>query len=742
MDYEVAIKKRCIFNSNNDNIIEDLHPKQTTDNSGEISDKVLDVLTTEGDSMKTKCDSEVKVAAGSSSFPKGLTSARFKLWQKDRPWLQATADGKVYCSCCAEIKDLGLHANERVRIDKAFVDGITLSEITAKKIKKLHDKISSHAKCISHSTCLVIIATKKAHSVQEGLQQSENLWCRQNQKKIEITSRVFRTAYLCCLRYDAFTAHTEFLHLQEMNGIDVGQNLFSDHSCRNIIGYIALKMRTKMLDYILTGTDSTFSLMFDESTSVSTKTCLILYIRISYAGEVCNFFVDLIELQNQTGEEIASTVLHSLENMGFSKEILCQRLIGLCTDGASNLQGEMNGALALLKKKINTDFVVFHCMAHKLELAVHDVLKTQTQLVHFQSFVDSLYAHFSRSPKNQNQLRAVALQLHVNLLKVVRVFDIRWVASSYRSVHAIWKSYASLVEHFEYCSKDASRNGRERAKCNGICQKLKKWIFVAELAIIQDALEVLQSLSLFLQERTASVLTADVEISNTLKTLKALKNGNGVSTQEFLEEYNNDSCFHGVLCTKPTESEKSKFDVLKAAFFQCLVDNISSRFSDYGLVVQQSKVLIKDNWPPDENLRILFGDREILQLSTNLKMDQCQTSTLIRQFRMHKDGHESDAHDQLKELNQRLLILPISSAECERGFSSMNLTHTSQRNALEIKSLRDLLFVKLNGPPLEHFEPEQFVRMWLKDGHHSAVDRPSGRTAPTSSMQSRHKLFI
>ena len=85
----------------------------------------------------------------------------------------------------------------------------------------------------------------------------------------------------------------------------------------------------------------------------------------------------------------------------------------------------MNGALALLKNLIDTDFVIFHCLAHKLELAIHDVLKAVTEVSHFQMFADSLYSHFSRSPKNQNDLLLVAEVLHVQLLKAGRAFDIR-----------------------------------------------------------------------------------------------------------------------------------------------------------------------------------------------------------------------------------------------------------------------------------------------------------------------------
>ena len=75
---------------------------------------------------------------------------------------------------------------------------------------------------------------------------------------------------------------------------------------------------------------------------------------------------------------------------------------------------------------------------------------------------------------------------------------------------------------------------------------------------------------------------------------------------------------------------------------------------------------------------------------------------------------------------QRLDILPISSAECERGFSSMNLVHTSVRNRLAIETIQRLLFVKVNGPPFQFFDAETYSRMWIKEGHHSATDTASG----------------
>jgi hypothetical protein len=118
-----------------------------------------------------------------------------------------------------------------VRIEKAFVDGILISHVTKKAVKKLNDKISDHSKAVSHTICSSIIETRKKNEIGTGIVKRADLWKEQNKTKIEST-RVFRTVYMCCKRIDPFAAHPELLSLQELNGLDVGRCLYSDHSCK------------------------------------------------------------------------------------------------------------------------------------------------------------------------------------------------------------------------------------------------------------------------------------------------------------------------------------------------------------------------------------------------------------------------------------------------------------------------------------------------------------------------------
>ena len=99
----------------------------------------------------------------------------------------------------------------------------------------------------------------------------------------------------------------------------------------------------------------------------------------------------------------------------------------------------------------------------------------------FCSFVDALYKVYSMSPKDRRELSEVADSLSVQLLKVQKVFDVRWVFSSFVSVKAVLCNVGALFVHFTQCSlPDTGRTGKERSKYGGLAQKLQSWLFVAE----------------------------------------------------------------------------------------------------------------------------------------------------------------------------------------------------------------------------------------------------------------------
>jgi hypothetical protein len=75
-----------------------------------------------------------------------------------------------------------------------------------------------------------------------------------------------------------------------------------------------------------------------------------------------------------------------------------------------------------------------------LELSVHDAVKACTKLKHFKAFVLQLYTLYSASPKNRRALEQCAAEVGNALPKIGRILGVRWVASSFRFVKAVWVS--------------------------------------------------------------------------------------------------------------------------------------------------------------------------------------------------------------------------------------------------------------------------------------------------------------
>ena len=123
--------------------------------------------------------------------------------------------------------------------------------------------------------------------------------------------------------------------------------------------------------------------------------------------------------------------------------------------------GKKSGVGSQLKQNY-PNIVTWHCLNHRLELAVGDVINDTTGINHFKIFMDKLYSVYSISPKNVNELAHCSKELDLQHRKIGRVLATRWVSSSFRTVDAVWKRYAAICKHYHAASEDKNRKGMEK----------------------------------------------------------------------------------------------------------------------------------------------------------------------------------------------------------------------------------------------------------------------------------------
>jgi hypothetical protein len=178
----------------------------------------------------------------------------------------------------------------------------------------------------------------------------------------------------------------------------------------------------------------------------------------------------------------------------------------------------------------------------------------------------------------------------------------------------------------------------------------------------------------------------------------------------------------------------------RGQFFRSLAENMKNRLltfqsshastsdnSDavhYHTFVDQLKVLYPDNWPDEltASTSALYGQDEITALAERFGVNARQS---VRAFRDYLDNGGKRTPDDLKPLLLAVDTVPVCTAECERGFSQMNLIMSPTRNSLSVSTVSCLLFGKLVGPPLAVFKPARYVQSWIAKGRHSANDTNS-----------------
>ncbi|KAK9976954.1 hypothetical protein ABG768_018775 [Culter alburnus] len=378
------------------------------------------------------------------------------------------------------------------------------------------------------------------------------------------------------------------------------------------------------------------------------------------------------------------------------------------------MTGKDSGLFVRLKKDFPSLKSV-HCLAHKLELAVHNSLKCVTGCNHFEHFISKLYTMYHQSTKNARLLSEAASAVHISLLKIGKIFTIRWVASSYSTVQAVWKDFPALAQQMRAASEDRMYTDAEQKKYTGMLNRLTSTGFVTDLATMRYVLQELKSLSLKLQKRSTSLTDASRDIRLTMEVLDAMKTHGGMSMREAKESLM-EGTFKGVALKESTEK------VNQLQFFQAVIDNLSSRLPDSELT-KSLKPLDPHNWPKTRDELILYGEKEIHELAKDLGEP---TREAVEDFRSWK-LQEDQSGKTLRRLIVASQTYLATSAECERGFSSMNDTASKTRNRLRVRSLSAVLFVDINAPPLEMFDPKPFVLSWLKEGHCPSTAKKAGK---------------
>jgi Domain of unknown function (DUF4371) len=273
-----------------------------------------------------------------------------------------------------------------------------------------------------------------------------------------------------------------------------------------------------------------FGVMIDESTDITTTKHLDIYVSyVTKEGIIKTRFLCLVPLTSCNSESITKILVDI-----FEKKNILSKFVAFASDGASVMLGKNEGVAAKLSRICTYPLIVNHCVAHRLALACKDAKKEINFYGIVESLVKRIYNYFKNSCFRIQQLQEIQNILDDPVLKIKRLYEIRWLAW-YEAIKNICDSMPALLKIFK---ESKNNDGRE------LYNQLTSWRTLAFLYYFYDILGHVTKLSKFFQRKNLRFSDIDPMVQATINTIQKeyiLMDQNqrfGQKVQEFIDETN------------------------------------------------------------------------------------------------------------------------------------------------------------------------------------------------------------
>lgn len=186
-----------------------------------------------------------------------------------------------------------------------------------------------------------------------------------------------------------------------------------------------------------------------------------------------------------------------------------QKLIGLVSDGASNMTGAKNGLVAKLKE-VHPEQIGVHCIAHSLELAFRDVFKKDKMYSQLSTLLLGLFYFYKNSSKQRKCLRECIKVLGINGTVPHKINSTRWLPHMKRAMENLFRTFQAFLSQLQNAS-------HVNPKAEGLARVLCNLQILAFASILEDIVKPLGRLSLMFQRKDLTLADAKDAIFATKK---------------------------------------------------------------------------------------------------------------------------------------------------------------------------------------------------------------------------------
>ncbi|XP_060182480.1 uncharacterized protein LOC132612175 [Lycium barbarum] len=260
-----------------------------------------------------------------------------------------------------------------------------------------------------------------------------------------------------------------------------------------------------------------FALLVDESFDVSRKEQMAIVLRyIDRKGIVMERLIDIVHVQDTSALSLKRAIVNLLAQHSLS----LSHIRGQCYDGASNMQGEINGLKMLIRQESRSAHSI-HCFAHQLQLTLVAVSKKCIEVGKLVVLVSNILNVLGSSFKRMDEFRdsqKERIQEALDMGELItgrglnqelglsRACDTRW-GSHYKSFNNFILMYGSIVNVLESLVHDA-RLMDERAKAMGYLDACRTYEVAFMLHLMSEVLAITNEVNKCLQKKEQDLANA------------------------------------------------------------------------------------------------------------------------------------------------------------------------------------------------------------------------------------------
>ena len=467
-----------------------------------------------------------------------------------------------------------------------------------------------------------------------------------------------------------------------------------------------------------------YGLICDETTDISRQEQLSICLRyVDETVTVHERFLGFWPVKETDGESLHNFLKDVLKELGIP---VCM-MRAQCYDGAANMRGRYKGVSTRFLQD-ESRAIYIHCHAHVLNLTLAKASTSVQDVRNILGVVDSLYKLLEGSAKRhmrfKNIQESVDSENPATTLK--RICETRW-SSRYQAVKAIKVAFKSIVQTLQTIASDDAELGADAVSLQ---KSVETFQFYFYISVLEATLGKTAVLSEFLQAKHVELFGVKAKVLGTIEALNCVRGDFEMiwkQTEKLAEELDLEM---PRLARKRKASErlewgrsepyypatpKDQFRMTVNELVDTMIMELRERFNEnnYDVLTAVETLLADALTETKPNLSLLqtacqfyrsdfdysrlhhqltvfYGEIKAIASSHGKRQIESDLPAIQHIRQLFAGKGLRDSYPEVLRLLQIYLVVPVSSAESERSFSTLRRLKTWLRSSMEEERLAAL----------------------------------------------------